>query len=46
MEERGLYWAAPALPVERVYSYEPMERLRRMGLPPEAEQARASGVLL
>ena len=31
-EERGLYWAAPALPLQRVYDYEPIERLRRMGL--------------
>jgi len=36
-EDRGLYWASPTLPIDRVYSYEPMERLRRMGLPPEAE---------
>ena len=31
-EERGLYWAAPALPLQRVYDYEPLERLRRLGL--------------
>ncbi|CAK0797992.1 unnamed protein product [Prorocentrum cordatum] len=35
--DRGLYWAAPALPLERVYSYEPLERLRRLGLPEGAE---------
>jgi len=31
-EDKGLYWAAPALPLHRVYDYEPVERLRRMGL--------------
>ena len=35
-EERGLYWAAPALPLQRVYDYEPLERLQRLGLKDEA----------
>ena len=35
-EERGLYWAAPALPLQRVYDYEPIERLKRLGLQEEA----------
>lgn len=33
---RGLYWAAPALPLHRVYDYEPLERLKRLGLRAEA----------
>merc|ERR1712070_264708 len=37
-EERGLYWAAPVIGVERVYAYEPMERLRRLGLKASAER--------
>jgi len=36
-EDRGLYWAATTLPVDRVYAYEPMERLARLGLSSEAE---------
>ncbi|CAJ1334765.1 unnamed protein product [Effrenium voratum] len=37
-DERGLYWAAPVLPLHRVYGYEPLERLRRLGLAKQAEQ--------
>jgi len=42
-EDRGLYWAVPTLPVERVYSYEPMERLQRLGLRADATE-RVRGV--
>lgn len=31
-EDRGLYWAAPTLPLHRIYGYEPLARLRRLGL--------------
>lgn len=34
-EDRGLYWATPTLPIDRIYAYEPTERLIRLGLQPE-----------
>eukprot|EP00929_Paragymnodinium_shiwhaense_P101470 TRINITY_DN64585_c0_g1_i2.p1 TRINITY_DN64585_c0_g1~~TRINITY_DN64585_c0_g1_i2.p1 ORF type:complete len:877 (+),score=219.93 TRINITY_DN64585_c0_g1_i2:105-2735(+) len=37
-EDRGLYWAAPVVTFERIYSYEPLERLRRLGLEKSAEE--------
>ncbi|CAL1163834.1 unnamed protein product, partial [Cladocopium goreaui] len=37
-EDKGLYWAAPALPLHRVYDYEPLERLKRLGLRADAVQ--------
>jgi len=36
-ETRGLYWATPELPIERIYSYEPIERLERLGLQRDAQ---------
>merc|ERR1719183_1690929 len=42
-EDRGLYWAAQALPIERIYAYEPMERMMRLGLREDA-QARIRGI--
>jgi hexosaminidase len=42
-EDKGLYWATQALPIERVYAYEPLDRLARLGLREDAK-ARIRGV--